>query len=69
MTRLDYIFILQKLSEIEPLNGMHLPSSSSEVTMVPVSSARRLTSEDAVKKALEIQLDIQVSCEIFVKFL
>ena len=53
--------MFQDLSSIPLQNGCPLPTSSSPVTMATVSKATVMTQEDAVKKALKMELDVSVS--------
>ena len=55
-------------------NGAAPPSASSDISMATVVTATQLTSDDAVKKALKMELDISVSwlqyiCTLYSKYL
>ena len=49
------------MAELPLQGGAAMPSAASPVTMANLASVTRLTREDAVKTALDVELDISVS--------
>ncbi|XP_064643389.1 methionine synthase reductase-like [Lineus longissimus] len=55
----EYKEELTDVSSLPIQNGHKLPSAATDVTMVPVAKVTKLTRDDAVKTALEIELSLE----------
>ena len=58
--------MLQDLNTLPLQNGCVFPSAKSEVTMATIQSVHQMTTDDAVKRTLNLTLDISVSSFIFI---
>ena len=60
-----FFFIYQQVPELPLQNGCPFPSAASPVAMATIVSAVTMTTEDAVKKAMMVKLDISVSINVW----